>query len=282
MVLNGSALSREKKEDYEAQVKSLSIELGRAPALHVVLVGEDPASQVYVGHKERLCKSVGVTSQIHRLDEDAPEEELRSLILKLNEDDSVDGVLVQLPLPKGLKGFDPLIYIDPKKDVDGLSPLNMGLMIKGEAFAEPCTPKGIITLLKANNIQIEGLKACVVGRSGTVGWPMAWMLTRENATVTVCHSRTRNLDEVLKEADLVVAAAGKPEFISAESLKPGAIVVDVGIHRLPDGKLVGDVNNSGLKEKGIVWSPVPGGVGPMTVSTLVENLFSLIAKKRRS
>ena len=276
MILDGSSLSKKKKADYAPRAESLSSRLGRKPALHVVLVGGDPASQVYVGHKEKLCKAVGVKSEIHRLEESTTEEELKSLILKLNGDPGVDGVLVQLPLPVSLKSFDPLMFIDPKKDVDGLSPINMGLMIKGKAYAEPCTPKGIITLLKSNNIQLEGLKACVVGRSETVGWPMAWMLTRENATVTVCHSKTKDLLNTLKESDLVVAAAGRPEFIDAESLKHGAIVVDVGIHRLPNGKLVGDVKNSGLEEKGIVWSPVPGGVGPMTVSTLVENLFGLI------
>ena len=279
MILDGSALSKKKKEDYISRVEALTQNIGRPPALHVVLVGGDPASQVYVGHKERLCKAVGVTSKVHRLSDQTSVEELKALIYKLNDDQSVDGVLVQLPLPKGLKGFDPLMYIDPKKDVDGLSPMNMGLMVKGEAYAEPCTPKGIISLLKANNVNIEGLSACVVGRSETVGWPMAWMLTRENATVTVCHSRTKNLEAKLKDADLVIAAAGKPEFIKSDSLKSGAIVVDVGIHRLPDGKLVGDVKTDGLEEKGISWSPVPGGVGPMTVSTLVENLFSLVEKR---
>jgi methylenetetrahydrofolate dehydrogenase (NADP+)/methenyltetrahydrofolate cyclohydrolase len=281
VILDGSALSKKKKDDYTARVSSLRAMLGRAPALHVVLVGDDPASHVYVGHKEKLCKAVGVTSEIHRLASNTSTEDLKSLILKLNEDQSVDGVLVQLPLPEKLKNFDPLMFIDPKKDVDGLSPVNMGLMIKGAAYAEPCTPKGIITLLKANNIQIEGLRACVVGRSETVGWPMAWMLTRENATVTVCHSKTKDLAEVLKNCDLVVAAVGRPEFIHASMLKAGAIIVDVGVHRKPDGRLVGDVKNEGLKEKGIVWSPVPGGVGPMTVSTLIENLLCLVEKRKQ-
>ena len=276
MILDGLALSKRKKEDFIKRADSFSRKSGRAPCLHVVLVGADPASQVYVGRKEKFCKSVGVMSKMHRLGESTSEGELKSLIESLNGDDSVDGLLVQLPLPKKLQNFDPLMLIDPKKDVDGLSPFNMGLMIKGEAYAEPCTPKGIISLLKANNIKLEGLRACVVGRSETVGWPMAWMLTRENATVTVCHSKTERLEECLKEADLVVAAAGRREFIAAESLKEGAIVVDVGIHRLPGGGLVGDVKTEGLKEKKITWSPVPGGVGPMTVCTLVENLLSLV------
>ena len=279
MILDGSDLAKKKKKDYVLEVESLVLKLGRAPALHVVLVGDDSASQVYVKHKEKFCKAVGVTSKIHRLSGGTSPAELKSFILKLNENKAVDGILVQLPLPEGLKDFDPLMHIDPRKDVDGLSPMNMGLMIKGEAYAEPCTPKGIITLLKSNKIKIEGLKACVVGRSEIVGWPMAWMLTRENATVTVCHSKTKNLKETLKEFDLVIAAAGKAELIDAKDLKLGAIVVDVGIHRLPDGRLIGDVKTSGLKEKGIVWSPVPGGVGPMTVSTLIENLFSLIGRR---
>lgn len=276
MILDGSALSKQKKEDFVKKVDVLSQKLGRSPSLHVVLVGDDPASQVYVGHKEKLCRAVGVTSVLHKIKSDISEAELKSLIEDLNEDSKVDGVLVQLPLPEALRSFDPLMFIDPKKDVDGLSPFNMGLMIKGEAYAEPCTPKGIISLLKANDIELDGKKACVVGRSETVGWPMAWMLTRENATVTVCHSKTKDLDSYLKEADIVIAAAGRAEFISAESLKAGSIVVDVGIHRLPSGKLVGDVKSEGLEDKKITWSPVPGGVGPMTVSTLVENLFGLI------
>ncbi len=279
LILDGSALSQKKKLNYVKRVKYLTEKLGRAPSLHVVLVGEDPASQVYVGHKEKLCIATAVTSKLHKLDSKTTKEELKSLILKLNNDSNVDGLLVQLPLPESLKGFDPLMYIDPRKDVDGLSPMNMGLMIKGEAFAEPCTPKGIIELLREHSIELEGLKACVIGRSETVGWPMAWMLTRENATVTVCHSKTKNLKDSLKSFDLVVAAAGRPEFVSAADLKEGAIVVDVGIHRGKDAKLVGDFNPEGSEEKNLSYSPVPGGVGPMTVSTLLENLFSLIESK---
>ena len=275
MILSGKELSKSKKEDFKSSVDDLKEKTGRAPSLHVVLVGEDPASKVYVGHKEKLCQTVGVTSVIHRLESTTQASELKGLIERLNKDEDVDGILVQLPMPPSLSGFDPLKFIDPKKDVDGLSSLNMGLMIKNEAYAEPCTPKGIIELLKANEIKLEGTKAAVIGRSEIVGWPMAWMLTRENATVTVCHSKTRNIDEILKNSDLVVAAAGRPHFVNQNMLKDGAVVVDVGIHRTEAGKLIGDVNPEGFAERNISHSPVPGGVGPMTVSTLVDNLIGL-------
>lgn len=281
MILSGKELSKSKKEEFKATVESLKEQTGRAPSLHVVLVGEDPASKVYVGHKEKLCQSVGVTSVIHRLAKNTEASELKTLIKELNEDNQVDGILVQLPMPESLKGFDPLKYIDPKKDVDGLSSLNMGLMIKNEAYAEPCTPKGIIELLKANKINLEGLQAAVIGRSEIVGWPMAWMLTRENATVTVCHSKTKNIDEILKKADLVVVAAGKPHFVDQSMLKDNAVVIDVGIHRSESGKLIGDVNPEGFSAKNISHSPVPGGVGPMTVSTLVDNLIGLYKIKTK-
>ena len=281
MILDGKKLSKSKKQEFKTTVESLKDKTGRAPSLHVVLVGGDPASQVYVGHKEKLCQSVGVTSVVHRLESTVEAQDLKKLIESLNLDDEVDGILVQLPMPEALKKFDPLKYIDTKKDVDGLSSLNMGLMIKNQAYAEPCTPKGVIELLKANKIKIEGLKAAVIGRSEIVGWPMAWMLTRENATVTVCHSKTRNIDEILKSSDLIIAAAGRPHFVNKDMLKINAVVVDVGIHRGESGKLIGDVNPEGFSEKNITYSPVPGGVGPMTVATLVENLIGLYIIKTK-
>lgn len=275
MLLDGKKLAQKRREKLKKRVDQVV----SPPQLTVVLVGKDPASRVYVGHKERQCKEVGIESQVLHLPDSISERELQETIEKLNKDEGVDGILVQLPLPQHLQNFDPLESIDPKKDVDGLTAKNMGLMIKGEAYCEPCTPKGIVALLKENGFDFNGKKAAVLGRSQIVGWPMAWMLTRENATVTICHSRTKNLEEVLKDSDLVVVAVGKPNFLDASSFKEGAWVIDVGIHRGGDGKLLGDVDKKGLEEKNISYSPVPGGVGPMTVSLLLENVIQLCEKK---
>lgn len=276
VILDGKKLAEIRSEGFKERVEAAAAKIGRAPNLSVVVVGDDPASKVYVGHKQKQCALVGIESTIIRLSGDISEKDLSSQIEALNNSDKVDGILVQLPLPKNLEGFDPSEKIIPQKDVDGLTAQNMGLMIKSKAFAEPCTPKGIVALLKHYGFEISGKKVAVLGRSQIVGWPMAWMLTRENATVTVCHSRTKDLDQILKESDIVVVAVGKPKFLKKESFKKGAVVIDVGIHRLDTGKLAGDVDTTGFKEAGVSYSPVPGGVGPMTVNQLLENLIELV------
>lgn len=279
LILDGKKCAQERLEGFKKRSLRVFDAIGRQPHLAVVLVGSDPASQVYVGHKEKQCGAAEIKSTVLKLEARISKEDLTFEIKKLNESTDVDGILVQLPLPKTLEGFDPSDYILPEKDVDGLTAQNMGLMIKDKAFAEPCTPKGVVELLKQNGVSLEGKKAVVLGRSQIVGWPMAWMLTRENATVTVCHSKTLGMEQILKESDLVVAAVGKPEFLNEAHFKEGAVVVDVGIHRLESGKLTGDVNTSGLLDKKISYTPVPGGVGPMTVSQLLDNLISLVERK---
>lgn len=279
IVLDGKSFAAKRMPSFRERALKLAKKLGRKPRLSVILVGDDPASRVYVGHKEKQCRAAEIESQVLRLAANISAEDLASEISELNNNDEVDGVLVQLPLPEHLLGFDPSEHILPNKDVDGLTAENMGLMVKGKAYAEPCTPKGVIALLKEHEIPLEGKKAAVLGRSQIVGWPMAWMLTRENATVTVCHSRTENLKEVLIDSDVVVVAAGKPLFLNQSFFKKGAVVVDVGIHRLDSGKLAGDVDTEGLLEKGVSYSPVPGGVGPMTVNQLLQNLIELAERK---
>lgn len=277
MIISGTELSKMRLEELKKKALKLTSAINRKPKLTVILVGEDPASQVYVGHKQKACEKIGIQSELIVLPKNASEEELLSEITKINEDSGTDGVLVQLPLPEHLRSFDPTDHILARKDVDGLTSENMGLMLKGKAWSEPCTPSGIMKLLDFAGVEAKGKKAVVVGRSHIVGWPMAWMLTRANATVTVCHSKTVNLEENLKDADIIVVAAGLPEFLDESHFKKGAVVIDVGIHRV-DGKLVGDVNPKGLDEKEIKFTPVPGGVGPMTVSVLLENVLELAQK----
>ena len=244
---------------------------GRAPCLAVILVGEDPASQVYVRNKKLACEACGVTSLSFTLPSDVPENEVLSLIGRLNADDTVDGILCQLPLPEHISEDRVTCAILPEKDADGFHPVNVGRMLSGKDCFLPCTPAGVIEMLKYENIPIAGRHAVVVGRSNIVGKPAAALLLRENATVTVCHSKTPDLGAVLRTADIVVAAIGRPRFITADMLKPGCAVIDVGINRLPDGKLCGDVDFEAAKEVVGAISPVPGGVGPMTVAMLMHN-----------
>ena len=245
--------------------------LGRAPCLAVILVGEDPASQVYVRNKKLACEACGITSLSYTLAADTTEDEVLRLIERLNADETVDGILCQLPLPEHISEERVTGAIAPEKDVDGFHPVNVGKMLTGKDCFLPCTPAGVIEMLKYENIPIAGKRAAVVGRSNIVGKPVAALLLRENATVTVCHSRTPDLGAVLREADIVVAAVGKPRFITADMLKPGCTVIDVGINRLPDGKLCGDVDFEAARETAGAISPVPGGVGPMTVAMLMLN-----------
>lgn len=274
VLLDGKSLAQEKYQLLVHQVEDFKAKYARRPKLSVIIVGNDPASHVYVNNKKLACERVGMESDILRLPAQTDKTTLKKYIEKLNVDPTVDGFLVQMPLPSTLKGFEPSDYIAPEKDVDGLSAMNMGLMNFGKAFHEPCTPEGIMELLKHYKIPLEGKKAVVVGRSTTVGWPMAYMLTRANATVTVCHSQTPHISEWTKTADIVVVAAGKPHLLKIQDFKKGATVIDVGIHRKTEGKgLTGDVDFSGAADVLGAMSPVPGGVGPMTVAQLIEHTY---------
>jgi methylenetetrahydrofolate dehydrogenase (NADP+)/methenyltetrahydrofolate cyclohydrolase len=245
----------------------------RAPGLAMVLVGDSPASKVYVRNKEKACERSGILSFMHRMPETTSQEELLALVDRLNNDDAVDGILVQLPLPDHIDDESVLSSIAPDKDADGFHPENMGLLAIGAPRFRPCTPRGIMTLLAHTGIDLAGLDAVIVGRSNIVGRPMALELIRVSATVTVCHSKTRDLPGKIGAADLVVAAIGRPEFVKGEWIKPGAIVIDVGINRTAEGKLVGDVEFEAAKARAAWITPVPGGVGPMTVASLLENTF---------
>jgi methylenetetrahydrofolate dehydrogenase (NADP+) / methenyltetrahydrofolate cyclohydrolase len=241
------------------------------PALAVILVGSDPASQVYVKFKHKACEEVGIRSINHTLPADTTEATLIALVKELNADSSVHGILVQLPLPPHLNSQTVLQTIDPKKDVDGFHPINMGRLALNLPCLHPCTPKGVITLLEQTDISIMGKNAVVIGSSNIVGRPMGLELLAKRATVTICHSKTRDLGLYTREADIVVVAVGIPALIKAEHIKPGAAVIDVGMNRLDDGSLVGDVDFAGVSELAGHITPVPGGVGPMTIATLMEN-----------
>ncbi|MFF2887696.1 bifunctional methylenetetrahydrofolate dehydrogenase/methenyltetrahydrofolate cyclohydrolase FolD [Paenibacillus sp. NPDC057967] len=248
------------------------------PGLAVVLVGDDPASMVYVGSKEKACQQLGIYSEVHRLAADASEAELLSLIDRLNEQASINGILVQLPLPKHINEKAIIDAISVEKDVDGFHPESVGNLTIGDDSLLPCTPAGVIELIKRSGVDLSGKHAVVIGRSNIVGKPVAMLLLRENATVTICHSRTANMEELAKQADILVVAIGKAKAIDSRYVKPGAVVIDVGINRLPDGKLAGDVDyNDCLDTAGFI-TPVPGGVGPMTITMLMKN--TITAAKR--
>jgi methylenetetrahydrofolate dehydrogenase (NADP+)/methenyltetrahydrofolate cyclohydrolase len=273
--IDGKAIAAKVRADVAADVARIKAEHGFVPGLAVVLVGEDPASKVYVRNKAQQTVEVGMESFEHKLDDTVTEEFLLDLVAKLNADPKVHGILVQMPLPKHIDSNKVLESIDPAKDVDGFHPMNVGKLSIGERALAPCTPVGSVILAKSVQHNLSGLDAVVVGRSNIVGKPMAQLLLRENCTVTICHSRTRDLPAVVRRADLVVAAIGKPEFVQGDWIKPGAIVIDVGINRIlkPDGKgkLVGDVAYEAAAEKASAITPVPGGVGPMTIACLLKN-----------
>ena len=269
-LIDGKQLAQKRREEIKQAVEELKTQ-GITPGLAVILVGEDPASQVYVRNKEKACHEVGFYSEVHRLPEDTSQEDLLNLIERLNNDEKIHGLLVQLPVPKHIDEKAVIHAISPKKDVDGFLPENLGSLLIGEPAFEPCTPKGCIDLIKESGIDITGKKAVVVGRSNIVGKPVAMMLLRENATVTICHSKTRNLKEELLAADIVVAAIGRANFITGDMIKDGAVVIDVGINRLPDGKMAGDVDRASLEGRDCWLTPVPGGVGPMTITLLMKN-----------
>ncbi|MUJ18875.1 bifunctional methylenetetrahydrofolate dehydrogenase/methenyltetrahydrofolate cyclohydrolase FolD [Aliivibrio fischeri] len=270
-IIDGKLISQTVRSEVGARVKA-RVEAGlRAPGLAVVLVGQDPASQVYVGSKRRACEEVGFVSKSYDLPTTTSELELLNLIDELNQDPEIDGILVQLPLPAGMDSTKILEHIDPEKDVDGFHPYNVGRLSQRIPKLRSCTPKGIITLLDRYNIQVRGMHAVVVGASNIVGRPMTLELLLAGCTTTTCHRFTKDLESHIRQADLVVVAVGKPNFIPGEWIKEGAVVVDVGINRLDSGKLIGDVEYDVAKTKASYITPVPGGVGPMTVATLIEN-----------
>ena len=252
---------------------------GHVPGLATVLVGDDPASHVYVGNKRKQTDEVGMRSIHQGLGEGTPEDELLDLIDELNGDDGVDGILVQLPLPEQIDQDEVIARIDPAKDVDGLTAVNAGLLAQGRPGLVPCTPQGVIELLRSAGADLEGAEAVVVGRSILVGRPLASLLLGENATVTVCHSRTRDLAEVCRRADVLVAAVGSPRLVGADMVKPGAVVIDVGTNRTDDG-LVGDVDFDAVRELAGAITPVPGGVGPMTIAMLLSNALEAARRRR--
>ncbi|MCR5736392.1 MAG: bifunctional methylenetetrahydrofolate dehydrogenase/methenyltetrahydrofolate cyclohydrolase FolD [Eubacterium sp.] len=269
-IIDGKAISLQIKDELKKQVAAYK-EQGIEITMAVVKVGNDPASAVYVRNKEKACEYIGVTSRTLALPEETTEEELLNTVKELNEDPSVNGILVQLPLPKHIDESKILLAIDPKKDVDGFHPVNVGKMVIGEDSFLPCTPAGIIEMLKRSDIDMQGKECVVIGRSNIVGKPMAILMLRENATVTIAHSRTADLKEVTKRADILVAAIGKAKFVTADYVKEGAVVIDVGMDRDENGKLCGDVDYDDVSKVASAITPVPGGVGPMTVTMLMVN-----------
>lgn len=275
--IEGKKISDQIREELIVETERLK-QQGVTPGLAVVLVGEDPASKVYVGSKEKACEQVGFYSEVHRLPAETSESELLALIERLNNQVSINGILVQLPLPRHINEKAVIDAISVEKDVDGFHPQSVGNLVIGDDSLLPCTPAGVIELIKRSGVEIAGKHAVVIGRSNIVGKPVAMLLMREHATVTICHSRTTNMSEIAKQADILVVAIGKPKVIDSSFVKPGAIVIDVGINRLPDGKLAGDVNYEDCLESAAFITPVPGGVGPMTITMLMKN--TLTAAKR--
>ena len=273
-IIDGKAISRQVREEIAAEVVKFKEKYNCAPGLAVVIVGNDPASQVYVRNKKRGCEEVGFYSESYELDESTTQEELIALVERLNNDEKIHGILVQLPLPKHLNETEVLLKIKPEKDVDAFHPYNVGKIMIGNHDLLPCTPAGVMVLLEKSGIDVTGKKCVVIGRSNIVGKPMAMLLLHANGTVTICHSKTKDLADICREADILVASIGKPEFVKGDMVKEGAVVVDVGINRLESGKLVGDVAFSEVEPKASYITPVPGGVGPMTITMLLKNTLT--------
>ena len=276
-ILSGKEVSARIKEKLKAEVAALT-EKGVTPGLAVVIVGNDPASKVYVGRKEAMCAELGMYSEKYALPEDTAQSELLALIEKLNSDPNIHGILVQLPLPEPLDEKAVIAAIAPQKDVDAFHPVNVGKIMIGDYDFVPCTPAGIMELIAESGVEVEGKNCVVIGRSNIVGKPMSMLLLHKNGTVTICHSRTKNLTEITRNADILVAAVGRAHFVTADMVKPGAVVIDVGMNRLEDGKLAGDVDFDAVEPIAAAITPVPGGVGPMTISMLMHN--TLTAAKR--
>ena len=268
--IDGKAVAAKIRAQVAQDVEALKAR-GICPGMAVVLVGDDPASKIYVNNKKKACAETGIYSEEHLLPAETTQEELLALIEKLNADEKIHGILVQSPLPKHLDEKLVVEHIDPRKDVDAFHAYNVGKIMIGDFTFLPCTPAGVIELIRSTGVPIEGKNCVVVGRSNIVGKPMAMLLLHNNGTVTICHSRTKNLAEICRGADILVAAVGKPKFITADMVKPGAVVIDVGMDRDENGKLCGDVDFGGVEPKASYITPVPGGVGPMTIATLLKN-----------
>ncbi len=274
-IIDGKAVSQRLKDELKEEVAGLKAQ-GKEAVLAVIQVGNDPASSVYVGNKKKACAYIGIGSESYELPEETTQEELLALIDRLNEDDKITGILCQLPVPKHIDEDTIIRRISPLKDVDGFHPMSVGALCIGEKGFVSCTPAGIMKLLEYSDIDVEGKECVVVGRSNIVGKPMALLLLRANGTVTVCHSRTKNLQEVCRRADILVVAVGKPKMITEEYVKEGAVVIDVGIHRMDNGKLCGDVDYDRVAPRCSAITPVPGGVGPMTIAMLMYNCVNAI------
>ena len=279
-LIDGKLISAQIRAEIKEEVAAFEEERGFVPGLAVVIVGENPASQVYVRNKARACAEVGFYSEVHELSASTTQEELNALVDRLNGDERIHGILVQLPLPKHLDETEVLLRIDPAKDVDAFHPYNVGKIMIGDYDFLPCTPAGVMALLERSGIDPAGKRCVVIGRSNIVGKPMAMLLLHANGTVTVCHSRTQNLAALCREADILVVAIGRADFVGADMVKPGAVVIDVGMNRREDGKLTGDVDFAAVEPIASAITPVPGGVGPMTITMLLKN--TLTAARRKS
>jgi len=274
-IIDGKGMSKVLQERIKEEASMFTGEHGRPPGLAVILVGDDPASKVYVRNKEKACERAGIISFNYRLSSDKTHDEVVRLIKELNLRNDVDGILVQLPLPSHLDADQVLMAIDPSKDVDGFHPYNLGRLLMGLPTVVPCTPQGIMYMLRASGIDPDGKDAVVIGRSNIVGKPVATLLTLSHATVTICHSHTKDLDDKVKAADILISAVGKPRMVKGEWIKQGAVVIDVGITRDKDGKLTGDVDFDVARKRASLITPVPGGVGPMTIAMLLMNTMTL-------
>ena len=271
MIIDGNKIAQDIRSEVRQKTLELRQQRNITPGLAVVLVGDDPASQVYVGRKAKACAEVGFLSREYKLPADTEEKKLLKIIKKLNKDELVHGILVQLPLPKHISTENIIAAINPDKDVDGFHPYNVGGLVTGTPLFVPCTPRGIMELISRSGIDLTGKEAVVVGRSNIVGKPMAFLLLAQNATVTMCHSRTKDLPSVTRRADVLIAAIGKPRMIKADMVKEGAVIIDVGVNRLENGKLAGDVDFDEVAPRASYITPVPGGVGPMTIAMLMKN-----------
>ena len=271
MIIDGNKIAQDIRNEVRQKTLELRQQRNITPGLAVVLVGDDPASQVYVGRKAKACAEVGFLSREYKLPAETEEKKLLKIIKKLNKDELVHGILVQLPLPKHISTENIIAAINPDKDVDGFHPYNVGGLVTGTPLFVPCTPRGIMELISRSGIDLTGKEAVVVGRSNIVGKPMAFLLLAQNATVTMCHSRTKDLPSVTRRADVLIAAIGKPRMIKADMVKEGAVIIDVGVNRLENGKLAGDVDFDEVAPRASYITPVPGGVGPMTIAMLMKN-----------
>ncbi len=273
-IISGKVVSAQVREELKAQTQEMIEKHGIRPGLAVIIVGDDPASKVYVNNKEKGCAEVGYYSEVYRLPAETTQDELLALVKKLNCDDKIHGILCQLPLPKHLDENAVILAIDPEKDVDAFHPVNVGRIMIGDYSFLPCTPAGVMRLIESTGVDITGKECVVIGRSNIVGKPQAMLLLHKNATVTICHSRTKDLASVTRRADILVVAIGKADFVTGDMVKDGAIVIDVGMNRRADGKLTGDVDFASVEPKASYITPVPGGVGPMTISMLLTNTMT--------